>query len=61
MRSGDRSSLGRCSILAGTVTIEALRGRNSLFGSDVDGEKMLVSHRALLASRTIFVTTRTAT
>jgi len=41
MRSGDRGSLGRCSMLAGTVTVEALRGRNCLFGSDVDGEKML--------------------
>jgi hypothetical protein len=28
-------------MLAGTVTIEALRGRNSLFRLDIDGEKML--------------------
>jgi len=40
MRSGDRGTLGRCSMLA-AVTVEALRGRSCLFGSEVDGERML--------------------
>jgi hypothetical protein len=40
-RSEERCSLGYCSMPVGEVAIGALRGRNCLAGSDVDGEMML--------------------